>query len=87
MTSFSSNEEFFSALRQQIDLWCDERKLGILAQLLPAYTAFDGLTDGWASLYEALKSTRALGRERFSDTEWQLLNDLVSAAEQAVFRR
>jgi len=87
MKSFQSNDEFFAALRQQIERWCDERKLGALAQLLPAYTAFNGLTDSWTDLCEALKATRALGRERFSYTEWQLLDDLVSAAERAVSRR
>jgi hypothetical protein len=86
-TTFQSNDEFFAALRQQIERWCDERKLLPLAHLLPAYTAFAGLTDSWADLYEALKSTRALGRGRFSEAEWQLLNDLIAAAERAVFRR
>lgn len=87
MASFQSNEEFFAALRQQIELWCDQRRFRELTLLLPGYTTFFGLTDDWAKLYEALKETRALGREKFSDTEWQLLNDLVSAAERAVFRR
>jgi hypothetical protein len=87
MASFKSNDEFFATLRQQIGLWCDQRRLRELALMLPGYTTFFGLTDDWARLYEALKATRALGRERFSDTEWQLLNDLVSAAEQATFRR
>ena len=87
MASFQSNDEFFSALRQQIERWCDERRLHELALLLPGYTSFFGLTDDWARLLEALKATRALGRKRFSDTEWQLLNDLVSAAERATFRR
>ena len=87
MTSFQSNEEFFAALRQQIERWCDQRRLRELALLLPGYTTFFGLTDDWARLYEALKDTRAIGREKFSDAEWQLLNELVSSAEHAVFRR
>ena len=87
MTSFQSNEEFFAALRQQIERWCDQRRLRELALLLPGYTTFFGLTDDWARLHEALNDTRALGREKFSDAEWQLLNELVSGAEQAVFRR
>jgi hypothetical protein len=86
MTSFQSNEEFFAALRQQIKRWCDQRRLRELAVLLPGYTSFFGLTDDWARLYEALKDTLALGRQKFSAAEWQLLNDLVSAAEKAVFR-
>jgi hypothetical protein len=86
MTSFQSNEEFFTALRQQIERWCDQRRLRELALLLPAYTTFFGLTDSWAALYEALKGTRALGREKFSVAEWELLNDLIVATERAVFR-
>jgi len=87
MTSFQSKEEFFAALRQQIERWCDQRRLRELAVLLPGYTSFFGLTDDWARLYEALKATRAIGREKFSAAEWELLNVLVSAAERAVYRR
>lgn len=87
MSSFQSNEEFFTALRKQIERWCDERRLPALARLLPAYTAFDGLTDSWGRLYEALQDTRAIGRETFSAAEWELLNNLIGAAERAVFRR
>ena len=87
MTSFQSNEEFFAALRQQIDGWCDQRRLRELALLLPAYTSFFGLTDDWARLYESLKGTRALGREKFSVAEWELLNGLIVAADRAVSRR
>lgn len=87
MAGFQSNDELFSALRQQIERWCDQRRFRELAVLLPGYTSFFGLTDDWARLHEALKATRALGRQRFSETEWQLLNDLVAAAERAVFRR
>jgi hypothetical protein len=41
------------------------------------------ITDDWATLFEALQDTRALGREKFSVTEWELLNDLIGAAERA----
>jgi hypothetical protein len=87
VASFHSNEEFFAALKQQIERWCDQRRLRELALVLPGYTTFFGLTDDWARLCEALKATHALGREKFSDAEWQLLNDLIGAAERAVFRR
>ena len=87
MTSFQSNEEFFAALRQQIERWCDQRRLRELALVLPGYTSFFGLTDDWARLCEALKATRAIGREKFSLAEWELLNDLISAAVRAVCRR
>ena len=87
MTSFQSNKEFLVALRQQIERWCDQRRLRELAMLLPGYTSFFGLTDDWARLCEALKATRAIGLEKFSVAEWELLNDLISAAKQAVYRR
>ena len=86
MTSFQSNEDFFAALRQQIERWCDQRRLCELALVLPGYTSFFGLTDDWARLYDALKDTRALGRQKFSLAEWELLNDQMGAAERAVFR-
>jgi hypothetical protein len=86
MPTFQSNEEFFAALRHQIERWCDQRRLAALALLLPAYTAFNGLTDGWADLYEALKATRALGQEESSPNERELLNDLIRAAERAIYR-
>jgi hypothetical protein len=50
-------------------------------------TTFFGLTDDWARLYAALKATRAIGREKFSAAEWELSNDLISAAERALYRR
>jgi hypothetical protein len=85
--AFESNEEYFAALRGMIERWCDERKLGALSSLLPGYLSFNGLTDGWADLYEALKKTRALGYEAFSPTDWDLLNELFRGAERAVYRR
>jgi len=87
MTSFQSYEEFFAALRKQIEGWCDQRRLRELALVLPGYISFFGLTDDWARLHEVLKDTRALGREKFSVAEWELLNELISAAERAVYRR
>jgi hypothetical protein len=87
MPRFQSNDDFFAALRQQIEQWCDQRQLGALARILPAYTSFDGLTDGWARLHEALKDTRDMGAKTFTEVERELLNDLIRAAEEAVFRR
>ena len=55
--------------------------------VVAGYTPFFGLTDDWTRLYEALQATRAIGREKFSLAEWELLNDLIGAAERAVYRR
>ena len=50
MKDFNSNEEFLAVLRTLIEKWCDERRLDALAQILPAYLAFNGLADGWSEL-------------------------------------
>src|ERR1700743_155442 len=57
---FQSNEEFLAVLRMLVERWCDERRLDALARILPGYLAFNGLTDGWGELSNALKATRAL---------------------------
>jgi hypothetical protein len=87
MKDFHSNDEFFAALRALIDRLCDERRLAALARLLPAYLAFDGLTDGWNELLNALKATRGLGHEAFTAADWDALNDLIHAADLATNRR
>lgn len=84
---FGSNEDYLAALRALIERWCDERKLAALSRILPGYLALNGLTDGWANLYESPKATRAVGHEAFSPADWDTLNDLVRGAERAVFRR
>jgi len=82
-----THDENLTALRQLIERWCDERKLGALSRLLPGYLSLNGLTDGWANLYDALKLTRSLGHEAFSASDWGLLNELIHWTEQIVYRR
>jgi hypothetical protein len=80
MKEFRSNQEFLATVRQLIDRWCDERKLNALSRILPAYLAFNGLSDGWHELLAALKTTRAVGHDAFDQAEWDTLNDLIHAA-------
>jgi hypothetical protein len=82
----ASNEEYYAALRAMIERWCDQRMLGALSRLLPGYLSLNGLTDGWANLYEALKMTRGLGYESFTRADWDLLNELIRGAEKRVYR-
>ena len=70
-----------------IERWCDERKFSALVRVLPDYISVNGLTDGWASLHESLKSTHALGYEAFSPADWEMLNELIREAERTVYRR
>ena len=81
-----THEEYLVALRQMIERWCDDRKFAALSQILPGYLSLNGLTDGWANLYDALKSVRALGHESFSPSDWDLLGDLIRWTERIVYR-
>jgi hypothetical protein len=67
-----------------IDAWCDRRELRPLAQLLPAWLANNGLTDGWAGVLDALTTIRADGR--LPDNEATLVERLIAAIEHAVYR-
>ena len=75
------------ALSSLIERWCDQRHLAALAQILPKYLAMNGLTDAWADLYAALKSTRALGQQAFSPGDWDMLNELSRGAERIIYLR
>ena len=86
MKDIHSSEEFFAVLRILIERWCDQRRLEALAKILPAYLAFNGLTDGWSELSNALAATRGLGYEAFSETDWDTLRDLIRATD-ALHRR
>jgi hypothetical protein len=86
MKDFQSNDELFAGLRGLIERLCDERRLAPLARLLPAYLAFNGLTDGWNELFNASKATRGLGHQAFTAADWDTLNDLIHAADLATNR-
>jgi hypothetical protein len=79
--------EFFAALKELTDAWCGRRALKPLAHLLPAYTAFNGMTDGWGDLLGALKNVRAFCRDDVEGPESVIVADLIRAAERAVFSR
>jgi hypothetical protein len=87
MKDFQSNEEFFVALRALIHRLCDEHRLVPLGRLLPAYLAFNGLTDRWNELFNALKAIRGLGHQAFNAADWDTLNDLIHAADLATNRQ
>ena len=84
MRDFRSDDEFLAALRAFIDKLCDERRYDALARVLPGYLAFNGMTDGWGELRNALKSTRTLGHEAFNGADWAVLNELIHATDHAL---
>jgi hypothetical protein len=85
MTSFDSDEEFLNAVRGLIYRLCDERQLRPLGLLLPGYLAFNGTTNGWLELRVGLVNLRDhLGSESFVPLDWDVLNDLIHAADAAL---
>jgi hypothetical protein len=81
-----SNDELLSGLRNLIDAWCDRRCLSALLLVLPGYFGLNGLTDGWAGLYEALRNVRAFSRDDLPPDELELVNELIRATEKVVYR-
>ena len=80
------NAEFFASMKSLIDGWCDRRALAPLARLLPAYLAFNGLTDSWGDLLDALERVRAYCREELPEKELAVVGDLIRAAEKTIYR-
>ena len=86
MMAIGNNIEFFTVLRSLIDAWCDRHALKPLSRVLGPYLAFDGLTDGWGEILNALKDVRALCREDNSKAEVETMEALIRAAERALYR-
>ena len=74
----------FDVLDRLIDEWCKRREVGALATLLPAYVAFNGLTDGWVDLYQALRSTRSYAHGRLPKMEERDLEAAVKVVAEAL---
>jgi hypothetical protein len=85
MRSITSNAEFFAALKQLIDSWCDRRALKPLAKVLGPYLAFNGLTDGWGELLNALNSIRTSCPHDLSKSQTEVLGELIRTAEGALY--
>lgn len=81
--AYASNDEFFRDMRSLIEAWCDRRGLHALAILLPAYTSFNGMTDGWGELFAALKRLIS-SNDALAEDEREMVADLMQAAEKAV---
>ena len=72
---YTSNDAFFTELRSLIDAWCDRRCLRALGTILPAFTSFNGMNDGWGELLSALKAL-ALAQDQMLPGEKEVVADL-----------
>ena len=86
MKPIGSNAEFFAILKSLIYAWCDRRALNPLARVLGPYLAFDGLTDSWGEILDALKTIHASQHGDISEPEMDTLRELIKAAESAIHR-
>jgi hypothetical protein len=83
----NSTDEFFESLRGLLNRWRDEDRPQLLSRVLPACRAMNGLTDGWAHLYDGLVEAKALGPDSMTPQDWAILDDLIETARKVVFRR
>ena len=81
--SFTSNQEYMSAVRSLIDRWRAEGRSGPVEKVQPAFSAFNGLTDGWAALRDALADA---GHDDLPQGDQARVRELIEAADRAIAR-
>ena len=86
MVEVANSAEFFAALRNLIEAWCDRRCLKALNHVLPAYLSFNRLTDGWNRLYDALRNVRTFAQDELTASELDTVSVLIRVASQVIHR-
>jgi hypothetical protein len=86
MFKVADSAEFFAALRNLIDAWCDCRCLKVLNHVLPAYLSFNGLADGRNRLYDALRNVRIFAQDELTASELDTVSVLIRVASQVIHR-
>jgi hypothetical protein len=80
------SEEPFAVLHKLVRAWCNRRCLEALNQVLPAYLAFNGLTDAWSRLYDALRNVRTSAQYELTEEELEMVSDLISLSSRVLVR-
>jgi hypothetical protein len=78
------SDEPFHALHNLLRAWCDRRCLEALSLILPAYLPFNGLTEAWSRLYDALNNLRASARQELTDEEAEEVDSLIGLARRTI---
>jgi hypothetical protein len=86
MVEVTHSDEFFAVLHKLVHAWCDRKCLEALNHVLPAYLSFNGLTDAWNRLYEALHNVRSTAQYELTAVELEEVNILIRAARQVLYR-
>ena len=71
-------------LHTLVSAWCDRRALEPLGAILPAYLAFNGLTDGCLDLWEAVNNVRGSRPGALTDEELEALAEARSIIYQSL---
>lgn len=71
-------------LQTLVNGWCERRSLEPLAALLPAYLGFNGLTDGWLDLWEAVNNVRGSRPDVLTDDEKAAVAEVRSIIYQSL---
>jgi len=87
MREFTSNEEFFAALRDLIDRIEEQGNAAAAHELRAGYSCLNGLTDGWALLMESMKRTIEANRRKIGEPEMSELRDMLKIVVKVVYRR
>ena len=87
MREFTSNEEFFAALRDLIDRIEEQGNAAAAHELRAGYSCLNGLTDGWALLMESMKRTIEANRRKIGEPGMSELRDMLKIVVKVVYRR
>jgi len=87
MSNFTSNEEFFAALRALIDRLEKQGNTAAAQELRSGFARLNGLTDGWALLMESIERTIATNRGTIGKADMLELHDMLKGVKKVVYRR
>ena len=82
----NTSEGVLIGVRELVEAWCDRRCLIALRYALQGYPLHDELTDGWASLLDALQTVRAFAREDLTDDEKATVEVMIAEVSKVVYR-
>jgi hypothetical protein len=84
--SYRDNREFLAAYQKLLDGWCERRCFKALLYALPGFFAFNGMTDGWGELGNALRRVRGLAADELTPSEIESIGDLLVCVDRVLDR-
>ena len=78
-----AESRIFELSSELIDGWCARRALHPLHTMLGAYLGFNGLTDDWVNLWQAVNNLRGLSDRDLTEGEREKVSELRAAIYQS----